>query len=218
MSRGVVAHLRHHWRIYTALVAGAATWGVAGLFLPASLRLSLAGDVAFALYLVLMWANMLPLKPDRLRLRSDYEDEGAWIIFIITVAAVALSVGNLFMILNSGAPSAPLLALAFSGVPLGWLTLHIVMAAHYSHIFYSNAKSGRARVDAGGLDFPNTKEPTYWDFLYYSFVVGMTAQTSDTQVTSTRMRKLTLFHGLLSFLYNTVLIALAVNIVVNFVK
>jgi len=218
MSRAVMAHIRHHWRIYLALVAGAATWGAAGLFLPASLRLSLAGDIAFALYLVLMWVNMLPLKPDRLRLRSDYEDEGAWIIFIITVAAVALSVGNLFMILNSRAPSASLLALAFSGVPLGWLTLHIVMAAHYSHIFYTNAKTGRARVDAGGLDFPDTKEPSYWDFLYYSFVVGMTAQTSDTQVTSTRMRKLTLFHGLLSFLYNTVLIALAVNIVVNFVK
>jgi len=219
MSNPVAAHLRHHARFYIAALAGTCIWGLAATYFPAPLRFSIAGDSAYAIYLVLMFVNMIPLKPEHLRKRSDYEDEGIVIIFVITLVAVALSVGNIFVILNSG-NALPLLqlALALGGVLLGWLTLHVVMAAHYIHVFYTDARSGKIRTDVGGLEFPGTKEPAYWDFLYYSFVIGMTAQTSDTDVTSTRMRRLSLGHGMVSFFYNTVLIALAVNIVVNLAK
>jgi uncharacterized membrane protein len=101
--------------------------------------------------------------------------------------------------------------LAIASVLLGWLTLHTIAAFHYAHLYYAKAVSSRGQ-DAGGLEFPDTNEPTGWDFLYYSFVVGMTAQVSDVQVLATPMRRLTLAHSVVSFFYNTVILALAVNL------
>jgi uncharacterized membrane protein len=89
--------------------------------------------------------------------------------------------------------------------------LHMMMAFHYAYLFYSEP----ARVKGGsGLLFPDTREPGAADFLYYSFVIGMTAQVSDVQVCSTRIRRTTLWHSIVSFFFNTVLIAMAVNAVI----
>jgi uncharacterized membrane protein len=100
-------------------------------------------------------------------------------------------------------------------VPLGWLTLHTVAAYHYGHLYYVRAGQDGSDRDAAGLSFPETAEPTTWDFLYFSFVIGMTAQVSDVQVRTTPMRRLVMAHGIVAFLYNTVLLALAVNIAVS---
>ena len=100
---------------------------------------------------------------------------------------------------------------------LGWTTLHAIMAFHYAHLFYSRHPE-TAAADAGGLEFPHSQEPGSWDFLYYSLVVGMTAQVSDVQVTSTRMRKITLVHGVVSFFFNTVIVALAVNVALSAIR
>jgi uncharacterized membrane protein len=81
-------------------------------------------------------------------------------------------------------------------------------------MYYSDADPGPGRADVGGLSFPDSREPSVWDFLYYSFVIGMTAQVSDVQVTNTAMRRITLVHSVVSFFLNTVLIALAVNVAV----
>lgn len=219
MQNRVIAHIGHHIRFYISLLVGVAIWRLAGAAFPRPLHISIAADGAYALYLLLMFINMIPLMPEHLRRRANYEDEGIGIIMVITVAAIVLSVGNIFVILNAATPPSALhIVLALIGVLLGWLTLHVVMAAHYIQIYYHDALPGEGHKDTGGLDFPGTAEPTYWEFIYHSFVVGMTAQTSDTQVTSTRMRRMTLGHGMLSFFYNTVLIALAVNIVVGLSK
>lgn len=219
MSHRVAAHVRHHIRFYASLLVGIAIWRFAGDAFPRPLHISIAADGAYALYLVLMFTNMVPLMPEHLRRRANYEDEGIGIILVITLAAIVVSVGNIFVILNASMPPSTLhIVLALIGVVLGWLTLHVVMAAHYIQIYYHDALPGDGHKDTGGLDFPGTKEPTYWEFIYHSFVIGMTAQTSDTQVTSSRMRRITLGHGMLSFFYNTVLIALAVNIVVGLSK
>ena len=115
--------------------------------------------------------------------------------------------------MNGPALSDPLqLALALCGVLSGWLTLHTIAAFRYAHLYYARASHGGGQADAGGLAFPGTSEPATWDFLYYSFVVGMTAQVSDVDVQSSRMRRLTLAHGIASFFFNTVLLALAVNV------
>jgi uncharacterized membrane protein len=137
------------------------------------------------------------------------------LIVIITIAAIALSVTTMVSLLNAkGRPDALTLVLAIASVPLGWLTLHTVAAFHYAHLYYTRAAGKGAGRDAAGLNFPDTEEPTSWDFLYYSFVIGMTAQVSDVQVLTTAMRRLTMFHGIVSFFYNIALLALAVNIVV----
>jgi uncharacterized membrane protein len=155
------------------------------------------------------------LTPHDLRRRATFEDEGMPLIALITVGAIILSLGSLFATLGRGdGPDTLSLALSLVSVPLGWLTLHTVAAFRYGHLYYSRANGGK-RQDAGGLSFPKTDEPSSWDFLYHSFVVGMTAQVSDVQVLTPKMRRLVLIHGIAAFFYNTVLLALAVNVAVN---
>jgi uncharacterized membrane protein len=135
------------------------------------------------------------------------------LVVVLTLAAIAVSLASIFaLIAGAVRVGALLLALTIASVPLGWLTLHTVAAFRYAHLYYAREEDGGDRGDAGGLAFPATTEPSSWDFLYYAFVVGMTAQVSDVQVLSTPMRRLTLAHGVTSFFFNTVLLALAVNV------
>ena len=134
------------------------------------------------------------------------------LIVVITIAAIYLSLRSIFASLDQS-PSERILLISFISVPLGWLTLHTIAAFHYAHRYYSRSTSSiRNQQDAGGLNFPETDEPTSWDFLYYSFVVGMTAQVSDVQVLTTPLRLLTLAHGVVSFFFNVVILALAVSL------
>lgn len=181
------------------------------------IRLMVAGDGFFGVYLVSMAVLETRATPEDMRRRASFEDEGIILIVLITLTAISLSIGSIFALLNEPErPDTLRLALAIASVPLGWLTLHTIAAFHYAHLYYAKAMSSRGhRQDAGGLEFPDTSEPTGWDFLYYSFVVGMTAQVSDVQVLTTPMRRLTLAHGVVSFFYNTIILALAVNLAVG---
>ena len=117
------------------------------------------------------------------------------------------------LLAGEGRPDPWDLPLAIASVPLGWLTLHTIAAFHYAHLYY--ATEGEDVRDAGGLDFPGTREPGAWHFLYFSFVIGMTAQVSDVTVHAAGMRRLVLGHSIVAFFYNTVLLALAVNVAVT---
>jgi uncharacterized membrane protein len=209
-------HLHHHWRFYAAVLVGLAAGAATGL-LSQPLPFAVGGDAFFAVYLVLMAWQARALTPTVLRRRASFEDEGMPLIALITGAAIVLSLGSLFLALRrTDGPGAIALALALASVPLGWLTLHTVAAFRYGHLYYSpgDANGGKRR-EAGGLAFPRTDEPGCWDFLYHSFVIGMTAQVSDVQVLTAGMRRLALAHGIAAFFYNTVLLALAVNVAVN---
>ena len=106
------------------------------------------------------------------------------------------------------------LLLAFASVALGWLTIHTMAALHYAHIFWLPGDT--EPDDRGkGLEFPGTPEPGAYDFLYFAFVIGMTAQTSDVAITLTAMRKVNLVHAIVSYFFNTVLVAAAVNAAVS---
>jgi uncharacterized membrane protein len=213
-ARALRQHVRHHGRFYTAIVCGVAMWlGLGVLALPAWLRLAAAGDVVFLVFLVSISAHAVHLTPDLLRKRACYDDEGVAVILLLTVSAFALCAGSLVRLLGEPqGPSVPQLLVTILSVPLAWLTLHTIMAFRYAHLFYTRMHGGDHPHDAEGLVFPGTPEPTVGDFLYYSFVVGMTAQVSDVQVTSGLMRRATLVHGIISFFYNAVLLALAVNV------
>ena len=215
----MLRHLKHHGRFYAALLLGGLAGAATGFVDPLAgiTRLPVAGVVFFLVYLATSTATVMEMRPDDLRRRADIADEGMPLILLITVAAVAISIFAIFALLNHRTEPQPLpLLVSLLSVPLGWLTLHIVAALHYAHLFYSAVpgEPGRQRGDSGGLAFPETMEPGIWDFLYYSFVIGMTAQVSDVQVTSTAMRRLTLAHGVVSFFFNTCLLAMAVNVIV----
>lgn len=181
--------------------------------LSAQFRLVAAGDVFFVVYLALMWILALRLTPDDLRARAAVEDEGILLIGLLTLGALVVISVSLFAILNhKPAPGGVQLGMAIASVPLGWFMLHTAAAFHYANLFYSQVGEENEATDAGGFDFPDMKEPGAWEFLYQSFVVGMTAQVSDVDVLNTRMRKVVTVHAVVSFFFNTVVLALAINI------
>jgi uncharacterized membrane protein len=210
----VQRHLHHHRWFYIALILAGCAWLIANLVAP-RIRLFVAIDTFYLSYLLLMGLLVSHATPDELRRRAAIDDEGIFFIAGITVVAVCFSLVSLFELLNqSDKPDALRLVLSIASAPLAWAVLHTIAAFHYGHRYYADLDPGPTVTDAGGLKFPDTPEPAVWDFLYYSFVVGMTAQVSDVIVTSTTMRRLTLVHGVISFFLNTVLIAVAVNVVV----
>lgn len=157
--------------------------------------------------------------PEVLRRRASYADEGIVLILLLTIAAAGSSLVAIFaLVVEPGPASAGHLTLAIANVVLGWTTLHTVAGFHYGHRYYTPAGPPHAHVDAGGLAFPETKAPHLHDFLYFAFTVGMTAQTSDVAVTSTPMRRLTLAHSIVAFFYNTLILALAVNVAAGLLR
>jgi len=171
---------------------------------------------------VLEWAKLPRLTASFLKGNAAIEDEPTWLIVAVAFVAVVVSVVSLFVILNSDPhPEWNALALSLASVALGWLTIHTMAAHHYAYLYWrpgphegggAGAKKAEPRR---GLDFPGDDEPGGYDFLYFSLVIGMTAQTSDVAVTRTQMRKLNMLHAVVSFFFNTVLVAAAVNVAVS---
>lgn len=103
------------------------------------------------------------------------------------------------------------------GLLLSWVLVHTIFTLRYAHIFYANHKEDKTK-HAGGLVFPEEPHPDYIDFAYYSFTIGMTFQVSDVTVTSKDLRRLTLFHSLIAFAFNTIVVALTVNVIAGLAK
>ena len=204
-------HLRQHTRFYSCALLGVAVFCLSGS-LPVPMRFIAGGNAFFAVYLILVGFLVVRFTPDYLRCRAMEEDEGIFLVVIIMLAIIALCCAGIVTMINQGhnKPSGVMLALILLCAPLGWITLHVTAAFHYANLFYAP----RPADTRPPLMFPGGAEPGPWDFLYYAFVVGMTAQVSDVQVFDTKMRRATLGHGVVSFFFNTVLIAMAVNAVV----
>jgi len=214
MTGFVRSHLVHHGRFYACVLLGAAVYALAGS-LEGPVRALAAGDAFFLAYVLIMVVAAVRITPKELDRKADIEDEGITVVVLVSLAMIGFSSFSIFTVLNQkGTPDAFALVLAALGAPLGWAMLHMLMAFHYANLYYG-ARSGRG---GGGLEFPGktdeTGEPGAIEFFYFSFVVGMTAQVSDIQVTSSRIRRTVLGHSILSFFFNTVLIAMAVNAVV----
>ncbi|WP_075288757.1 DUF1345 domain-containing protein [Pararhizobium arenae] len=203
---------RRHFPFYAAVL-------IAVLSLPACLwllpKLTVVGTpvVFFIVYLTLTASQFPKLTAAYLKENASGTDEPAPVILTVTLATIVVSMTSLFLVLNGReTATAASLVLAFSAVALGWLTIHTMAALHYAHHYWSPAMDTEADNDnGGGLNFPGDDEPGGYDFLYFSFVIGMTGQTSDVAITSTDMRKLNLLHSIVSFFFNTTLVAAAVN-------
>jgi uncharacterized membrane protein len=207
-------------RLLFCTTAGAILYLVlpAGMPVPARAAMGWVVGVAIFLWLCLLAAG--DASPDHLRRRAARLDERRWVILTLIVAAAGTSMVALGFLLQKtasaeGVPIVARVLLAGFTVIASWLLTHTIFAIHYAHEYYGDADPGPGRVDRGGLAFPGGEAPDYWDFVYYAFVVGMTCQVSDVQVTGRHMRRLTLIHGGVSFMFNTIVLALAVNIVAS---
>ncbi|HVW74874.1 MAG TPA: DUF1345 domain-containing protein, partial [Rhizomicrobium sp.] len=175
-----------HARFYSALLCGGVTvlgahqMGFAAPFIA-------GGDVFYLVFLLLIGVLVARMKPADLKRRAKREDEGIAIVLVITLATMGFFTDAVFTALNkSHAHELVPLLLAGVGALMGWFVLHTVMAFHYADIHYFDDPDTAG--DEKDLEFPGRGQPGPWDFLYYSFVVGMTAQVSDVQVRTTVMR------------------------------
>ncbi|WP_439816472.1 DUF1345 domain-containing protein [Zavarzinia sp. CC-PAN008] len=218
-----VRHVHVHLRFYASILVGV-TVGLLAAWLDQP-ALAPGGDAFYLTYLLATAHLRFPAQPEEMRRTAAVEDEGVRIIIALTLAAIAISTWSLVSLLaDGGHRQGWTLALGVLSVPLGWTTLHTVMAIRYAHLYYDRHPE-RPGEDAGGLDFPQPdggtgraegrQEPDMSDFLYYAFVIGMTAQVSDVQATGRVIRRTTLAHSIVAFFYNTVILALAVNIAVT---
>jgi len=176
-------------------------------------RLLVGWDVGIGLYLLADYQLIASCDADHIRRRAAIADEGRVTILVLTVAAALASLGAIIALLGStraGGRDALQLALATLTILLSWAFIHTIFALHYAHEYYG--EFGAKRRGASGLAFPNEAKPDYWDFVYFSFVIGMTSQVSDVAVASKPIRRTVAAHGIVSFLFNAALLALTVNI------
>ena len=196
------------------LVVALLLWGDAS----ATLRAIIGWDCGIVVFLGLTIAMAARASPETMRRRAALEDESRWVFLALVAAAAFFSMFAILGLMReakAAGGSAMILLVVLAGVTilLSWLLAHTMFAVHYAHDYFMDlADEGNA-----GLLFPGERgDPDYWDFLYFSFVVGMTAQVSDVQVLTQRWRRLVLAHGLLSFLFNTLILALSINLLAGF--
>lgn len=142
-------------------------------------------------------------------------------VFIITAAVVSL-VAIIFLLKSSHGISAAAknahILLAISAVGVSWWLVHTVFTSRYAHMYYDTDTDDGKVLPGGGLQFPDTEDPDYLDFVYFAFVVGMTFQVSDVVITHRSIRRLCLMHSLISFVFNTLIVALSINVISGMVS
>jgi uncharacterized membrane protein len=211
--------LNAHRRLLLALVAAAAVAFLLPSILPPAARLAIAWDSAAVVFLMTTGWVVQACPPEKMQQTVLANDQGRVGILVLVLLAVASSVAAIFFLIQKSAAGAerPLaqVALAVFTIVCSWILTHVMFALHYAHRFYRDDPATPESDATGGLKFPGEARPHYWDFLYFSFVIGMTAQVSDVQVTSRPMRRLVLWHGILSFAFYTIILALSINIVAS---
>ena len=203
-----------HWNFYIAIAAGVVAAIVTLLIVP-ELFPSIAASVFSLTYLGLTARDLPKLSPGYLREHAGDEDAPPWTVFVLSLAIVIYVLISLFMAVNDASPSPVRLVLGGASVFLSWLMIHVMWGMHYAWEFYAQPEKASRSSQEGGLEFAGDAEPDGADFLYFSLVIAMTAQTSDTEVSSRKMRRIVSVHSLFSYLFNTVIVAAAVNIVVS---
>jgi len=185
---------------------------IAFFLLPGSLRLVtrllIGWDTFIALYLVLVYIMMFRCGLAHIRRNAVLQDDGRFLILLVTALGAFASIAAILFELGGSHRGVVDLTLATSTIALSWAAVHTAFALHYAHDYYRGAKPG-------GLQFPSGDQhehADYWDFVYFSFVIGMTAQVSDVGITDKTIRRTATVHGIISFVFNTALVALMVNI------
>jgi uncharacterized membrane protein len=178
-------------------------------------RLIAGWDAGALVYLALAWKLASESDAGMTRDHVLAQDLGRYLIFLFIVSASCACIVALGFVVGP-IRSLPFwsrawhLVLAVAALVSSWLLIHTVFAFHYAHRYYGDAHGNDPRQPA--LLFPGGRQPDYRDFLYYSFVVGMTSQVADVAIASPALRKLTMLHGILAFVFNIVVLALSINI------
>lgn len=220
------AQLPQRWQVRYRLLLAALSGLAVSFLLPAhfslSTRILCVWDIGMLVFLISTWVLMGRAKPKTMRRNAQSQDEGRLVILGLILAAACASILAIAFILKEtkgkeASIAIPHIALAVFTIVGSWLLVHTIFAIHYAHEYYKDHRI-QTQEQAGGLSFPTDTEPDYSDFLYFSFVIGMTSQTSDVQITSRSLRRLALVHSILSFFFNTAVVAMSINIIAGLIE
>jgi uncharacterized membrane protein len=183
---------------------------------PTATILIVSWDVACLVFLVSIGGMMMDDSPEHIRARAEREDEGRGLILTVVLVAAAASVWAISVQLGiakaeHGVLRTAHVVLAFVTVALSWMMMQVIFALHYAHEYYDENVE-RGGQDMKGLSFPGGELPDYWDFVHFSIVIGVAAQTADIAFTSKTLRRIGTVHSLVAFAFNTVVVALTINL------
>lgn len=205
-------------RTFVAIAIGIISYFVLPDSLRQVTRLLIAWDIFVGLYLLLVYTMVLRSGLAHVRRNAILQDDGRFLILLVTAlgafASIAAIVFELADAHRNVAGSGAQLTLATVTIALSWVAVHTQFSLHYAHEYYRREKPG-------GLQFPSGdqhEDADYWDFVYFSFVIGMTAQVSDVGITDRIIRRTATVHGIISFVFNTALVALMINIAASAIQ
>ena len=210
-------HIDAHHRLLIALAAAAIAFFVAGTRVHLPTQIIVTWNAFAATALALAWWDIFVSEPAIVVRIAKLQDSSRLLIFLFVIVAAFASLFSVGFLLggaksSSGTRFTGQLVLAATTVMVSWSLINTLFALRYAHLYYSIDGNGDTECDGSGLQFPGEERPDYLDFAYFSFVVGMTCQVSDVQITERPLRRLALLHGVLAFVYNTVIVALSINI------
>ena len=213
-----------HTRLWIAVFFALVTFTISGRTPPAIQFILVWSSFAFTC-LVLFWVTIWTAEIQEVKYIAKQQDSSRTIIFFFVLFAATISlfaVIILLKILPDTQQAGYRYHIGFSiiSVILSWLLIHTVFTFRYAHLYYTcrTEEKDMEKENEGGLQFPSEDSPDYLDFAYFAFVIGMTFQVSDVEISSRQIRHLALFHGLISFVYNTVILALSVNIIAGLIQ
>ncbi|MFO1172828.1 MAG: DUF1345 domain-containing protein [Hyphomicrobiaceae bacterium] len=213
ISRALVDGVKLRQRLLAAVAIAI----VVLVLLPSSIELGARAAITWNAggisYLVLSFALMSSCDTDCIRKYASIEDEARLVFFIVILLAIVASFTAVFILIGeakamSGWPKAWHTGLAAVTVIVSWLVMQIVFMLHYAHDYYGERDEGGI---VGGLAFPGDEAPDYWDFFYFTTSIGAASQTSDVEITSKAVRRMVAFQAVLAFVFNTAIVALAIN-------
>ena len=218
-------HINRTMRLLIALAVGFMIFGflVQHHSVPLSFMMSWIGFAGT--FLFFCWVTILGKHPRETGTLATEQDSSYLTIFLVALSAAFVSIFAVLLLLQSLPSQSKTgfslhMLLSLVAIMASWLLIHTLFTIRYAHLYYTyaDAESKKRKEHFGGLEFPNTPSPDFMDFAYYSFIIGFAFQTADVSITGSRIRHLSLLHGFISFLFNTVLIALGINIISGLLK
>jgi uncharacterized membrane protein len=211
----MIRHFKARPRLFTSFITGCVLWLLLGEVVHhVATRMLVSWDMAVGLYLLLVWRMIEQSDAVTIKKRAATQDEGQFAVLALCTITAVTSLAAIMMEFSharelSGLAKGEHIALAGFTVLLSWTFMHTIFALHYAHEFYITRKGKCIE----GLEFPgNDHVPDYWDFIYFSFVIGTAAATADINITSPGLRKISTLHCMIAFFFNTTILALTINI------
>lgn len=219
-----INRLDAHHKLAIALFFGAMAVVMSGFWVDQPMNWMIGWLAYSGVHLGLAWVTILSAHPSEVRREVDGQDSSRILIYLFVIVACFVSLFAILFLLRGTAKASWSdlgihFILSFSCIVCSWTLVHTIFTLRYAHLYYRPTEAGQnAKSRQRGLEFPNDAEPDFLDFTYFSFVIGMTFQVSDVTISSRELRRLALVHALLSFAFNTLLVALTINVVSGLVQ